>query len=74
MPGNFSSLGIGGGAIKSKQSGVNSNGTVTISSVNVNKALLSNLGGTAGSVVLTNSTTITIATAGSVAWQLVEYY
>lgn len=77
MPGNFSSLGLSGGAIKSIQRGAAAAGAVTITSVNTSKSVVTNLGNANGSssVVLTNATTVTIASsAGNTSWQVVEYY
>lgn len=78
MSGNLSSLAIGGGAIKSIQRGVAGAGTVTITAVNTSKAVVANLGNSNdhSSLVLTDSTTLTVTTAGggAVSWQVVEYY
>jgi hypothetical protein len=68
---------FGGGGIKSTQRGNSSNGTVTISAVDTTKSMLRNLGNGNGtsSVVLTNSTTITVSGAsGSTSWELTEFY
>lgn len=77
MSGNLSSLAIGGGAIKSIQRGTAGAGTVTITAVNTSKAVVANLGNSNGdsSLVLTDSTTLTVsATGGATSWQVVEYY
>lgn len=76
MAANLSQLGIGQ-SIKSIQRGVSMSGAVAISAVNMAKAELRNLGNSssAGSVVLTNSTTVTVATgAGSVSWEITESF
>ena len=79
MAGNYTSLGIGGGGIKSTQRGLSAVGTATLSpAVNVNKTQLRFLGSgnnAASTVVLTNSTTVTIAGAGSsISWEITEYF
>jgi len=78
MAGNTSQLGLGVG-IKSTQRGTSGNGTVTITSVNVNKTQLRWLGtnGAASwSIVLASSTSITVSgiAAGSISWELTEFY
>ena len=76
MAGNFSSLGLAGGAIKSIQRGASTAGTVTISSVNTAKTEMRNLGNANGgcTVTLTNSTTVTISGTGTTYWELTERY
>lgn len=77
MAGNYTSLGIGGGGIKSTQRGVSASGAVTITAVNTAKTSVRNLGSDTGNskVILTNSTTVTVSSsAGTISWELTEMY